>query len=140
MTAAEPFQAKPNTAQHTVVLDRIEHVFRASRPVTASGGEKRRYKHLVAFEGRDHDYLHRAKTFPTSRHKSSKGASSTLRRGLKTIAQPAAAASNWRRTASRIRRFKRFRSTALPSARGTVKPKRAGAAASSSRCKQKTAK
>jgi hypothetical protein len=36
---------------------------------------------------------------------------------------------NWLRTASRIRRFSRLRSTALPKLRGTVKPNRAGIAA-----------
>jgi hypothetical protein len=43
---------------------------------------------------------------------------------LKTITQPAGRDANSLRTVSRIRRRMRFLLTALPSARGTVKPKR----------------
>ena len=50
------------------------------------------------------------------------GASIALRRGLKTIDHSGLNCSRCRRTASRTRRLIRLRTTALPSARGVVKP------------------
>jgi hypothetical protein len=66
--------------------------------------------------------LHFSMILPVSRQSSSKEASRTVRRGLKTRAQSGAKRSNCSLTASRMRRRIRLRTTALPMARGKVKP------------------
>jgi len=54
--------------------------------------------------------------------------------------QFAGAAASWLRIASRMRRFKRLRTTALPTARGVVNPNRAGRAVAPEERKQNAAK
>jgi hypothetical protein len=109
-----------------MLSDCFHHVFGAGWIEPARRGQQGRHKSLVDFKNANQDSLHRAKILPTSRHKSSNGASRTLPLGLNTIAQFAGTDSMWLRTASLIRRFSRFRFTALPKLRGAVNPNRAG--------------
>ncbi len=139
VAAAQPLHTQPHALNGSVFFDRLEHVLGACRIISASGRQERRDHQFVALEGHGYDCLHLANNRPTSRRKSSNGASSTLRRGLKTIFQLSGSRSNWDRTASRIRRFSRLRVTAFPNARGTVKPKRAGVGGPDAR-RQKAAK
>ncbi len=81
---------------------------------------------LVPFQDTEEDYLHFARTRFNSERRSSNPASSTLRRGLMTIIQLSGKATSSCRTASRILRLIRLRTTALPKARGVVKPNRTG--------------
>lgn len=66
--------------------------------------------------------MHLAKTRFSSQQRSVNPASSTLRRGLKTIIQLSGSVASSCRTASRMRRLIRLRTTDFPSARGVVKP------------------
>src|ERR1017187_1832843 len=139
MAAPQSLQAKPHATRHAVRSNGFHHVFRTSGGKTAGGGQKRGNQIFIALEGGDHNSLHRANIRPISLQSSSKGASRTLRRGLKTMEHRAGRFCRCLRTASRIRRFSRLRTTALPTARGTVKPKRVGNSLSPER-RQKAAK
>ena len=124
MASAQSSQAHPHALYRAMLSDCLHHVFRTSRIVAAGGRQKGRNKELVPFQDTDKDPLHLAKTRLTSPRNSVKGASRTVRRGLKTITQPVGRDASSLRTVSRSRRRIRFLLTALPSARGTVKPKR----------------
>ena len=139
VTPAQPLQSHPYAAYYPVLCNGFTHVLRASWVISAGRRQERRNKELVPSQEDDQDCLHRANIRPTSRHKSSNGASKTERRGLKTTDQFAGRPSNCERTACRIRRLIRLRCTAFPTARGTVKPKREGTG-SPVVCKQKQAK
>ena len=126
VAAPEPLQSQPDASHDAMFSDRFCHVFGAGWIKPARRGQKRRDHSLVDAQRGDQDCLHLANSRPTSRHTSSKGASKTLRLGLKMMAQFDGSACTCFRTASLNRRFRRLRSTAFPSVRGTVKPKRDG--------------
>ena len=128
VTTPEPFQSHPDSREYAMFFDGLHHVFGTGGKITAGGGQKRRNAGLVALQYENQERPHRSKIRPTSRHSSGNGASSALRRGLKTTAQLSGRAAYSCRTASRILRFNRFRWTALPRLRGTVNPNREGAA------------
>lgn len=109
-----------------MLYDRFHHVFGTSRVITASRRQKRRDEGLVPFQDTEEDRLHLANARFTSLQRSGNEASSAVRRGLKTKTQPCARAESSADTAARMRLLIRFRTTALPRARGQVKPKRDG--------------
>ncbi len=139
MAAAEPLHAHPHATQHSMPGNGFHHVHRTRRIVAAGRRQKRRNKQFVTLQNANQDSLHRANIRPISRRRSSKGASRTLRLGLKTMDQFSGEAWSSLPTASLIRRLMRFRRTALPSARGTVNPKREDTTPHLL-CKQKAAK
>src|SRR5579883_3367827 len=129
MTARQPAQAHPNTLSDSVLLHGVAHVLRACRIKTARRGQHRRNDELVqpddSYENPPpKDPLQRANRRDTSRTISGRGASEALRRGLITIDHLGFSPSRHDLTASRKRRLMRFRTTAFPMARGTVKPMR----------------
>jgi hypothetical protein len=132
MAAQQPPQAQPNSTQHTVFIDRFEHVFRTGGRKTAGRRQPRRHDPLVKTQSSDYCFLHCATSRSTSRRSSSTGAAIAGRRGLITISHSGATSDSRTRSASRILRFTRFRSTAFPKARGTVNPSRGPS--SDSRC------
>ena len=140
VASAQPQQAHPHALYWAMLSDCFHHVFRTSRIVAARRGQKRRDKQLVPFQDTDKELLHLLKTRFTSPHSSPKGASRTVRRGLKTRIHPAGSAESSFRTASRSRRRMRFLLTALPRARGRVKPNRETVVGSSLRRQNTTKK
>lgn len=140
VTSTKPQQTHPHTLHRAMLRDCFHHVFRTSGIVAAGGRQKRRDKELVPFQDTDKNPLHLAKTRFTSPRSSLKGASRTVRRGLKTITQPVGSDANSLRTVSRSRRRIRFLLTALPSARGTVNPNRDTSAGSLLRRQKATKK
>jgi len=124
MAAAKPLQAEPDSLRRPVQLNCLTHVLRARRMEAAGRGKKRGDHAFVDDEESDESRLQRAKRRRTSVCKSVNSQSRVLRRGLNTIDHSELKESSSSRTASRIRRRMRFRATALPSARGVVKPMR----------------
>ena len=124
MATAQPKHSQPNAFDATVLRDCFHHVLGAGRIIAASGRQKRRDERLVPFQDTEDEALHLASTRFTSLQRSGNKASRTVRRGLNTTTQPMGSTANWARTAWRIRRLMRLRTTALPSARGHVNPKR----------------
>jgi len=122
MAATEPLQAEPDSLHRPVELNRLTHIFRAGRMEAAGRRKKRRDHALVDDEESDESRLQRAKRRRTSVCKSVNWQSRVLRRGLNTIDHSEFRESSSSRTASRMRRRIRFRTTAFPSARGVVKP------------------
>jgi len=114
-------------------LHRLAHVLRTGGMKTAGGRQQRRDPPLVEPQKHDHCPLHRWNTFCTSARSSSNGAVSKILRGLKTTDHLASSPASCSRTHSRSRRLMRFRYTALPTARGTVKPTRGRSCSASAR-------
>lgn len=125
VTAQKASRSEVYAADGTVFLDRLAHVFGAGRVEAAGGRQKRREKALVGAQQKDQDLAHRSTTLSTSRFNSSNEASRARRLGLMTISQFGPISGIRTRKASRTRRRMRLRTTALPSARGTVNPIRA---------------
>ncbi len=131
MTTGEPPDAPPGSVNNPVSLNRLAHVVRARRIKAASRRKKRRDPGFIKPQDKNQGPAHRRNMRSTSFSSSVKGADITERRGLITMDH---CGLNWwslLRTASRTRRLMRLRTTALPSARGTVKPIRGPAASGS---------
>ena len=124
VAAAEPLQAEPDSLRRPVELNCLTHIFRTRGMEAAGRGKKRRDHALVDDEESDESRLQRAKRRRTSVCKSVNWQPRVLRRGLNTMDHSEFRESSSSRTASRMRRRIRFRTTALPSARGVVKPMR----------------
>ncbi len=122
MAAQQPQHTPPNAAQHAVFVDRFYHVFRTSGRKPARRRQVGRYETFVKTQSSDYGFLHCATNRSTSRRSSSTGAKIAGRRGLITISHSGPTSDSRTRSASRIRRFTRFRNTAFPKARGTVNP------------------
>jgi len=122
MAAQQPAQSQPNSARHTIFIDRFQHVFRTSGGKAAGRRQKRRHEAFVETQASDYCFLHCATSRSTSRCSSSTGAAIAGRRGLITMSHSGASSDNRTRSASRILRLTRFLSTAFPNARGTVNP------------------
>ena len=122
LAAQKALQSHPNAQQGTMFSDSFHHVNRTGGVKTAGGWQERRDPPFVESQRGENGYLHREATLATSRRRSSKLASSAARRGLNTTIQFLANAWRSSRTASRMRRRIRFLLTALPNARGVVKP------------------
>jgi hypothetical protein len=144
VAATEAFEAQPHTFGRTVRADGFGHVVRAGGVVTAGRGQQGRDHMFVPAEeqeegGGDGAAVvtgSRVKYLFTSACRSVNTQSSTFRRGLKTIDHSELSAASSSRTASRSRRLIRLRTTALPRARGAVKPTRGpGGRAGSGRLK-----
>src|SRR5215469_1998894 len=86
--------------------------------------QQRREKAFVDAQDCDYSFAHCAIKRSSSRPRSAGVASEAARRGLITISHSGANSKRRSRIISRSRLFRRFRTTALPSARGVVKPKR----------------
>ena len=129
----------------TMLLNRFHGVYRAGGMKAAGGREHRGNQTLVELQDGDEEVSHGASggrssivgasgrlasrrwsSFSTFRSTSAQGASSKALRGLKTRSKPYGKRSLLSLTHSRNRRLMRLRATALPKARGQVKPKRAG--------------
>jgi hypothetical protein len=140
MTAAKALQAQPYSFRGSVSFNRFAHVLGTRRMEAAGGGQERRNQTLVPAEGEDEASpdtsvepevsveaavrAHLIKRRLTSVCSSVKRQSRTFRRGLNTIDHSGLSDASSSRTASRIRRLMRLRTTALPSAFGAVKPTR----------------
>ena len=132
MAAREPAQTHPDTPGRAVTFNGFVHIFRTARVEAARGGQKGGDTNLIYAESPRQDPLQRRRSRSTSLRISAMGASSALRRGLMTMDHWGFSRSRQRRIASRTRRRIRLRMTALPTARGRVKPIR-GPSASGSR-------
>ncbi len=126
MALRQSLHTQPYASRAAIVPYGVQHVLGAGGTETTGRRQPGRKRHFVQPQQKYQTPLHLANTRPTSRHRSSYGAVKTVRRGLNTTAQSFGRTVHCVRTASRMRRFMRLRNTALPSARGTVKPKRDG--------------
>src|SRR6185312_8747309 len=133
VTAAYPPHSHPYTSCDSVFLNGFHHVLGAGGVKAAGRRQERRDKTLIAAKQHHYCSLHRVNTRAVSRHSSWKGASRTERLGLNTIDQFGRSNDSWERTAARMRRLIRLRTTALPNARGTVNPAFAGSSHSPDR-------
>jgi hypothetical protein len=124
MAARQAAQPHPKSPRRSVALDRLAHVVRARGIKAASGRQQGGHTQFVYAQTAAYDPLQRRKSFSTSRNSSGIGASSAFRRGLMTMDHCGFNRSSRCRTASRKRRRIRLRVTALPIARGRVKPMR----------------
>src|SRR3984957_13918691 len=124
MAAQEPSPTHPDASQHAVSIDCFQHVFRTGGRKPAGRGQKRRHEAFVKTQSSYYCFLHCVTNRSTSRRSSSTGAAIAGRRGLITISHSCATSGKRTRSASRSLRFTRLRSTALPKALGTVKPRR----------------
>src|SRR5687768_5070878 len=122
MAAEEPAEAARHSANYSVLIHSDYHVFRTGRLEAARGRQHGREPSLVDTKYANYEFLHRRNSRVTSRSKSCMGASNAPRRGLITTSHPGPKLIRCIRTASRNRRFKRFRTTALPSPLGVVNP------------------
>jgi hypothetical protein len=125
MASQQPPESQPYTACRSIFAYGLQHVLRTGWIKPASGWQHRRKPALVEPQQRHHDSLHLLTNFRTSLRNSSNGASTTVLRGFRTTSHRPPTAASSARQASRIRRLMRFRRTAFPTARGTVKPTRA---------------
>src|SRR5947208_2329375 len=123
MTTAKPFQTQPYPFRCSMKQDRVAHINGAGGMKAAGGGQQGRYQAFVEVEAAgDEAGGNRWNRRLTSARSSGNGQSKLLRRGLKTIDHSGLRNSSFKRTASRRRRRMRLRTTALPRARGVVKP------------------
>lgn len=127
MAPGQAPKTKPDSAPHAVAANRLGHVDGTGGMKPAGVGQQWGEPPFVQTKNGDYQVPHTRKTLSTSRLNSVKGAAGTALRGWNTRSRPAAKWANSSRTASRIRRRMRLRTTELPSRRGTVKPIRAGA-------------
>ena len=144
MAAKNASHGQPGAAQRAVSLHRLEGILRAGRHEAAGIRQHRRDPPLVTPQCEFHRRLHlrsafvagfsggasrarsTAKTKPraTSLATSAKGSASTDLRGWNTTSTGASTAGHEVRTASRMRRLIRLRSTDPPSTLPTVNPTR----------------
>lgn len=124
MTTKEPPDSQPQTRQQTMLFDGLVHIFRAGWVKTACGRKQRRYAPLVQTQDACHEFTHRSNSRRTSVSRVRNSIESRGLRGLNTMSHTGGRPARFSRTASRIRRFMRLRTTAFPIARGTVKPTR----------------
>src|SRR5260370_22047405 len=122
MTGEQAAQAHPDAAQGAILVHRLEHVFRTSGAETAGRGKERRDEALVETQRGDYCLAHFFPSRSNSRRSSSGDAFKAARRGLMTISHCCDISAKRSRSASLIRLFARFRSTAFPKARGRVNP------------------
>ena len=138
MAAAETAQPHPDPSCRAVPFDGFPHVVRTGRIEPAGRRQKGGDPTFVPTQTPRQEALHRKKRRSISRRSSVNGTFSDLRRGLMTIDHCGFSQSRCWRTASRMRRRMRLRTTAFPIARGRVKPIR-GVSLSATR-RQKAAK
>ena len=124
MAAQQTAQSHPDAPQGAIAIHCFHHVFRTGGRKPAGRRQERRNETFIETQSSDYCFLHCATNRSTSRRSSSTGAAIAGRRGLITISHSGATSGNRTRSASRSRRFTRFRNTAFPKARGTVKPSR----------------
>src|SRR5882762_7214681 len=135
-------------AQHAETLNRFLGILRASGDVTAGGQQPRRQQPLINSQERDDGSFHLpppadfcktvSKARPTSFTTTANSALRMTRFGFITTSIGGALTGRVIRTASRIRRRMRLRSTAPPSARLTVKPMRRPVGGGSTRGEKNT--
>lgn len=130
MAARQPLQTHPYAPPRPMPRNRFRHVIAARRMESAGWRQQRRYAPLVKPQHQDDQPPHREITLSTSEINSACEAASAARRRFQTIRHAGSSLCNRRRTTSRSRRRARFRTTALPSAFGVVKPVRGPAAVS----------
>jgi len=119
-------------AERSVALNRFRRVVRTGRHIAAGRRQRGRNPPLVSPEQPQHDKYHfspnffaiAAKARLTSSNRTGNSTVSTDFLGLMTTSTAVFSARRSKRTASRKRRLIRLRSTAPPSNRPTVKPKR----------------
>lgn len=143
VAAGKTFQSQPAAAPYAEALNGFARIIRAGRIEAAGGRQEGGHSSLVYAQNADQglpDSIpeQRRKSFMTSCCRVGKGQSMDERRGLITMDHGEPSWPSPRRTASRKRRLMRLRTTAGPSARGTVKPMRGPAESGSS--KQNAAK
>ena len=124
MTSNQAPQPHPNSLPGAVAFDGLFHVLRAGWIEAARCGEQWRKGDFIQSQCPDQEPLQRKKRRSTSRCNSGSGALRAFNRGLMTMDHCGFSRSRVKRTASRNRRLMRFRATAEPSARGTVRPMR----------------
>ena len=135
MAAQQASCGQCGPAKHAVALDSFHGVFRAGRHEATGMRKQRRNESLIAPQDKLEGQLHfcsitrarcAANRSPraTSSISSAKGKVSTLLRGLKTTSTGPSHACAEDRTASRMRRLIRLRSTDPPSTLPTVSPTR----------------
>jgi hypothetical protein len=135
MASQHPSHRHHAAAKRPIPLHCFHRVLRTSRHVPARRRKHRRDPPLISSEQPQRDSFHFSPSFlaivsrarPTSSSTTENSSVSTDFLGLITTstAPDLASASRRNRTASRSRRLIRFRSTAPPSTRPTVKPTRA---------------
>ena len=144
LTTQQTPDRKTCSAQGAVAFHRLDRIFRAGGHETASVGQHRRYPPLVAAQDELDHCLHfrltcfagcpscasrarwtaNCKPRATSCATSANGRSRTDLRGLNTTSTGACGAGHEVRTAARMRRLIRLRSTAPPRTLPTVNPTR----------------
>jgi hypothetical protein len=164
VAAQQAPQAETQAAECAVTLDGFDHVFGTGGVKAASGRNHGGDPSLISTKDEDQliaqnglrrdpagglggvrrslcaSQLHRSITLRKARTSSGKGAFSAARRGLSTMSHFAARPARWRRKASRSLRLIRLRTTAPPTARGTVSPNRGPPSGTGSgRARQKAA-
>lgn len=125
MTSRQAFRGQPQTSQCAVLSHSVHRILGTCRMEPAGGWQHGRDTQFVGFQAGDDDRAHFSNTLSTSRRKSANGASTAARLRFKTISHGESSRPSDNRTASRTRRLARLRRTALPTARGAVKPTRA---------------
>lgn len=115
-------QPQADSAHRAISFNGLKHVFRTSRLKATRPRKHRRDPSLIRTQQQDQEFAHRANSLITSRSRAGNSASNTPFRPFITIIQQGGSTLKCNRTASRRRRFIRFRTTALPSAFVTVNP------------------
>jgi len=134
VTAAQTLEAQPAAAKRAVGLDRLDHVMGTGRLETAAAprpqnqGEHRRDQELIgADEEANHGCAKIAARVPRAIY-SARSASAPARpaaaRMTRTIQRPGRIRGWESRTISRSRRRRRLRTTAFPTRREAMNPKR----------------
>lgn len=118
----KPLQPHPDAGQRSVSAYGLGHIFGTRGIVTAGRRQQGRYPAFIGGQSSQDHLLHRSSTRSTSLSKTSCGTSYAARRTFHTIRHPGPSRASRRRTVSLNRRRIRFRLTALPRARGEVKP------------------
>ena len=124
VAAGDADKAEANSTERAMTGDSFHHIFGASGAETAGGGQHGGDAAFIETEKGDGQPLHFRKSLSTSASRLGKGAVCAERRGFNTMSQPGFNCSLRSLIASLIRLLMRLRITALPSARGVVKPKR----------------
>ena len=129
MAAGKAAEAHQDPARSAVAVHGVPHIDRTSGMKAASGRQKRRNEAFIAVQkGQQKHPDHRGNAPQRSKMRSTSAARSAgvavklARRRFQTIRHSGARRESWRRMISRRRRRIRFLFTALPRARGVVKP------------------
>jgi hypothetical protein len=122
MAFHQAFQTQPNAWHNAKASYRFAHIFGTCGMETASRRQPGGYGELIETERTDHSGLSPRNSFWISCSISGYVHSRAFRRGLITIDHRGFNPARCCRTASRTRRLMRFRTTALPRARGVVNP------------------